>query len=335
MPNTVPEAKPRSGFMFCLCPDGRLLRNAIEERLTACPPAPGKNWASRLFWGDEELPVAFWEAMALQGMFAAPQALVVRNAHNLPAETWKRLNSALAFPGSLTWPFLCLEGDWEKEKGQLKPKVPAHVKKLPCFIHAEKQKWIWQQPALNVQGVQRYAADSARRMGLRLAPAALEALAVVLPPDAAAIDNELAKLAMLAGEGEVTPDQVACVALAPTFDIFAFLRQVQGGNAAAMWKALLLEQRQNDDLIFPLLGLLQREARLLWQLRAGESPYLHPASAAAKRETAARLGFTGLTALWDAMHTAELAIKSGARTSAQALDALLGELTQIFAQPHT
>jgi DNA polymerase-3 subunit delta len=43
-----------------------------------------------------------------------------------------------------------------------------------------------------------------------------------------------------------------------------------------------------------------------------------------------RLGFTGLAAWWEAMYTAELAIKSGARTPSQALDAMLGDLTRIF-----
>jgi DNA polymerase-3 subunit delta len=311
--------------MFCLCPDGRLIQSAVEERLANHPPAPGKVWERRTFWGDEELPAAFWEALTLQGLFAAPQALVVRDAHNLPAETWRRISAALAAPGALTWPFLCLEGDWEK--GQ--PKVPASVKKLRCFEHAEQQKWIWRQSALDARGVRRYVADAAKRLDLRFAPGAFETLAAALPPDAAAIDNELAKLALLAN-GDVTPDDAACVEHAPAFDVFAFLRQVQGGQTA-MWRTLLQEERRNDALIFPLLGLMQREARLLWRLRAGESPSLHPASAAAKREAAARLGCPGLANWGEAMHTAELAIKSGARTPAQALDALLGELTLIFA----
>jgi DNA polymerase-3 subunit delta len=187
---------------------------------------------------------------------------------------------------------------------------------------------------LDVRGVRRYVADEAKRLDLRFAPGALDTLVAALPPDAASIDNELAKLALLAdngtGKGEVTPDMAACVEPASSFDLFVFLRQVQSGKTADMWRTLLQEERQNDDLIFPLLGLLQREARLLWQLRAGESPYLHPASASAKREAASRLGFTGLAAWWEAMHTAELAIKSGARTPSQALDAMLGDLTRIF-----
>ena len=317
----------RPGFVFCICPDGRLVRNAVEARLAECPPSPGKAWTSRTFWGDEELPAAFWEALTLQGLFAEPQALVVRNAHNLPAETWRRLSSSLAAPGALTWPFLCLEGGWDK--GQ--PKLPAHVKKLRCFTHAESKKWIWQHGPLDAAGIRRHASDVAKRLGLRCAPGALEALAGILPPDAATVENELSKLALLADDGTITAEQAAHIEHAPAFDMFAFLRQLQSGNAAAVWQTLLREERQSDDLIFPLLSLLQREARLLWQLRAGESPYMHPSAAAAKRETAMRIGFTGLSALWEAMHTAELSIKSGARTPSQALDALLGDLTRLFA----
>ena len=318
--------------MFCICPDGRLIRNAIEAQLAACPPPAGPmggpaSWERKTFWGDEELPAAFWEALTLQGLFATPRALIVRNAHNLPAETWRRLNASLAGPGALTWPFLCMEGGWEK--GQ--PKLPAHVKKLRCFEHAESRKWIWKQAPLDTQGVRRHVADAAKRMGARFAPGALEALAPGLPPDAAVIESEVSKLALLAEDGLITPELTACVEQAPAFDIFALLRQIQAGNAAAVWKTVLQEERQGDELIFPLLSLLQREARLLWQLRAGESPYLHPSSAAAKREAAARVGFTGLAALWEAMHTAELSIKSGTRTPSQALDALVGDLSRIFA----
>ena len=335
---SVPNARP--GFTFCMCPDGRLVRREIDA-LLAAHPAPGGNsglfaapssateasaWTARSFWGDEELPAVFWEALTLQGLFATPQALILRNAHSLSAETWKNLDKALARAGNLTWPFLCLEGGWEK--GQ--PKIPAHVKKLRCLAHAEAQGWIWKQPTLDLRGIRRYVTDAAKRMGLRLGPGAPEALSASLPADAATIENELEKLSLLTEDRLISAEQAAFVEHAPDFDIFAFLRQIQAGKSAEVWKTVLQEERRSDELIFPLLSLLQREARLLWQLRAGESPYLHPSSATAKREAATRLGFTGLSALWEALYTAELSIKSGARSPAQALDALLGDLTRLF-----
>jgi DNA polymerase-3 subunit delta len=324
----------RPGFTICICPDGRLLRNELEARVLAWPPparagsnGPGgpSGWTRRTFWGDEELPGKFWETLSLQGLFATAQALVLRNAHNLTAEAWRRLNSALAGHSSLTWPFLCLEGAWEK--GQ--PKIPAHIQKLRCFSHAQARGWIWRQPPLDSRGIRRHVAQRAGGMRLRLEGPVLDALAAVLPPDAGVIENELDKLALLADDGLVTPAMIAAVHHVPSFDIFSFLRHMQNGRAASAWKNLLQDD-QGEERIFPLLGLMQREARLLWQLRAGESPYVPASSEQEKRRIAMRLGFTGLTAMWEAMQAAEYAVKSGARTPSQALDALIGELTRLF-----
>ena len=95
-----------------------------------------------------------------------------------------------------------------------------------------------------------------------------------------------------------------------------------------MWKSILEEQAKGEEPLFYLLAMLQREARQLWQLAAGETVRLNPSDQQAKEQTASRLG---LARLWDAMHTAELSVKSGRRSPAQALDALMGDLTLLFA----
>jgi DNA polymerase-3 subunit delta len=318
-------ASSRPGFVICVCPDACLLRNELAATLLACPPSASAGWTRKTFWGDEELPGSFWEILTVRGLFATPYALVLRNAHNLPAETWRRLNKSLAGHSALTWLFLCLEGAWEKGR----PKLPAHIQKLRCFEHAATQGWIWRQAPLDGRGVRRYLAQRAAGMQLRLDASAMDALAAVLPPDAGGIESELAKLALLAEDGLVTLPMVTAVNHAPPFDIFAFLRHIQSGRAHEAWKSILGDA-QGEDRIFPLLGLMQREARILWQLRAGESPPVSPAFAQEKRRIAMRLGFTGLTAIWEAMHAAEHAVKSGARTPAQALEALIGDLTRLF-----
>ena len=58
---------------------------------------------------------------------------------------------------------------------------------------------------------------------------------------------------------------------------------------------------------------------------------MNPSDQQAKQQTASRLGVAGLAKLWDAMHTAELSVKSGRRSPGQALDALMGDLTLLFA----
>jgi DNA polymerase-3 subunit delta len=117
---------------------------------------------------------------------------------------------------------------------------------------------------------------------------------------------------------------------APAFDIFLLLRRLQGGQAKMAWQSILAETQRNEDLVFPFIGLLLREARLLWQLKAGEKPYLFPSDANLKRELSSRLGFAALAAIWDFAHTAELSVKSGQNTPSQALDILVAELTLLF-----
>lgn len=129
----------RPGFSFCICPDGKLLRQQVEELLGAHPDAGRER---HVFWGDDELPPKFWEILTLQGLFSTSRVLVMRNAHALTADVWKRLSAALSRPNPQTWPLFCLEVAWEK--GQ--PKIPAHIAKLPCFTFADAKGWIWRSP---------------------------------------------------------------------------------------------------------------------------------------------------------------------------------------------
>lgn len=131
----------RPGFSFCICPDGKLLRQQVEELLGAHPDAGRER---HVFWGDDELPPKFWEILTLQGLFSTSRVLVMRNAHALTADVWKRLSAALSRPNPQTWPLFCLEVAWEK--GQ--PKIPAHIAKLPCFTFADAKGWIWRSPGL-------------------------------------------------------------------------------------------------------------------------------------------------------------------------------------------
>ena len=336
----------RPGFFLCICPDGQLVKRQVATQLATWPPAPvagglmglgggasggsgagaALEWETHVFWGDDELPRTFWELLTLQGLMARPRALVLRNAQALPAEVWKRLSQALGRPNPQTWPIICLGVAFDK--GQ--PKIPAHLAKLPCFAFAEERGWVWRSPGLDERSLGRHIQGRARELGLRLSPEALETLTISLPPDAAAVDSELAKLSLLSGGETVTPESAGLATFTSDFNIFQFLRALTSGQAETVWAQSLHEQARGDDLIFPLLGLLQREARLLWQVLAGETAAMRPQDIPAKKQLAARLGPAGLARLWDVMHTAELSIKSGRRSPAQALNALVGDLTLLF-----
>ncbi len=316
----------RPGFQFCLCPDGRLVQRRVDGLLCEHPPEDGSCRERRLFWGDEEPGDAFWEALTLQGLFDARRAVVVRRAHNLPAEVWKRLSLVLARPNPGVWPLLCLEMPWEKGR----PKIPAHIAKLGCLKHAEAKGWVWRSPGLDRRSLAGYVRPAARRLGLVLDERTLAALCAVLPLDAAAVDAELEKLFLLFGNRPPTPEDAAGAAVGVQFNIFGLLQRIEEGRAAEAFAMLRECGAGADEALFPLLGLLQRRARLLRQLAGGEQPPLHPAERDRAVRTAAGLGTAGVVRLWDALFTAEWTVKSGRRTPDQALDALIGDVAALF-----
>lgn len=319
----------RPGFTLCVCPDGRLTKDYIHSTLTADAASASTSnavWERFTYWGDEELPPQFWEHLTLQGLFGTPRALTIRNAHNIPAATWKRLSSALGRPNPHCWPFFCMEGPWEK--GQ--PKLPAHIAKLPCVHFADKQGWMWRQAGLDERSLRRHVQNRARELKLSFAPGALEKLCEGVPADATAVENELQKLSLAAGGTAVSMELAATAGHVPDFNIFGFIRQIQSGNVAGAWSEVKRGQRDGDGLLFPFLALLLREARLLWQVHVGETIRAHPSDVQNKQQMAKRLGQTGIIRLFDAIVRAEWDVKTGQRQPDQTLEALVADLILLF-----
>ena len=319
----------RAGFTFCICPDGRLLRDHVAGELAAHPPPDGV-WQRHVYWGDEELPSAFWEHMNQPGLFATRRALIVRQANALPAAVWKRLSASLASPKEHCWPFFCLETAWEK--GQ--PKIPVHVAKLKCLAHADSRGWIWRYAGLDDRALRSFVQKEIQARKLRFEQGALDFLCAGLIPDASAVAAELDKLELAATDGFVSSELAAQAAYVPTFDILRFLRLVQSGQVQKAWTDVLRARRANEGLLFPLLALLHREARLLWQLLQGESVRA-PSELDAKRKLALRLGYEGLARLFGLLFQADRSVKAGERQPEQALDALVADVSLLLATTHS
>ncbi|PWM71006.1 MAG: DNA polymerase III subunit delta [Desulfovibrionaceae bacterium] len=314
------------GFYFCLCPDSTLAREHVDGLLKRVN-AVGREREIRTFWADEGLDGRFWEALTMQGLTERPRALLVRGAQTLTAEVWKKLSAVLATPRPDILPVFFLESLWEK--GQ--PKLPAHIAKLRCLEFADKQGWVWRSAGLDARALRKHVQQRAAALELRLTPDALDALCAVVTPDAAAVRGVLEQLALASGDGEVGVELVRNMAeSAPEVIIFEFIRHLQSGNSAAVWRTLLREGDGGESLLFPLLALLTREARLLWQIQAGENVWLPQQTANLKRSLASRLGTSGLANLFAALMEAEWAVKSGRRQPLQALEELVGSLTLAF-----
>lgn len=315
----------RPGFSFLVCPDGYMLRGALDEALAAWPPERGA-WERHVFWGDEEPAPRFWELLSLEELFGAARAIVVRQAQLWPAAVWKKLSRAIARPSARAWPLFCLEGEWEKRR----PKIPAHITRLRCFVFADERGWVWRGEGLGERDLGRHVRARARTLGLSFAPDALEQFCASVPPDGLAIENELRKLLLMAGTDAVSTAMTATGGWSPECNVFACIRQMEQGNLAGVWRELARSE-DGDRLLFSLLALLAREWRLLWQLLAGEDVRLHPSDASAKRALAQRLGAGGIARGFAALADAEWQVKSGRRSPAQALESLAVEMAALCA----
>lgn len=317
----------KPGFSFLVCPDGHMLRAALDEALATCPPERGQ-WERHVFWGDEEPPPRFWELLSLEELFGASRAIVVRQAQLWPAAVWKKLSRAIARPSARAWPFFCLEGEWEKRR----PRIPAHITRLRCFAFADERGWVWRGDGLTERDVPRHVRERAKALGVAFAPEALEQFCASVPPDGLAIENELRKLALMAGDKPVSSAMTAVGGWTPECNVFACIRRMENGDLAGVWRELSRSE-DSDRLLFSLLALLAREWRLLWQAAAGEEPRLHPSDASFKRALAQRLGSPGLAQGFAALADAEWQVKSGRRTPAQALESLAVQMTALCAPP--
>ena len=317
--------------------ESELLKPLIEQAKQSGPslmgglmPASSAAPDIQTFWADEGLDRRFWDALTLLGMDGRQRVLIVRGAHQLSAEIWKKLSASLATPRPGVLPVFCMECPWEK--GQ--PKLPAHIAKLKCLAFAEKQKWQWRSPGLEARTLRQYIQREAASLGLRMAPEALNTLAEMLIPDASAVRGVLEQLSLASQDGAVDVSLVRQMTeFTPDAVIFDFIRQLENGNARAVWKTLLREGDGGESLLFPLLTLMAREARTLWQMNAGEKVFVPQYVEAEKRRLAAKLGPAGLSAVFEALAAAEFSVKSGARSPLQAMESLVAQLTLIFGAP--
>ncbi|MBQ4133400.1 MAG: DNA polymerase III subunit delta [Desulfovibrionaceae bacterium] len=337
----------RPGFLFCISPDSTLLKQHVELLAARFPPPGGaalmppalssssQGWNRKVFWGDSGLEDEFWDCLGVQNLFGGGTLVVLRNAQALPADTWKKLSKAMAQANPAVWPVLCLEVEFERGK----PKIPAHITRLKAFDFAGKQGWVWQSPGLDARGLQSYIQAQSKKLGLDIPPALLSQLAAALPSNAAAVQLELEKLALLVQtEGEnnqLKPEHLSLIRQQAEVDIYRVLRALQNNrNSAEVWAMAMASESgsSNDKMLFGFLGALVREARILWQILFSENVYIPAGALAEKQALAQKLGVRRLAELWELALEAEQGVKSGEVSEDQALERLLADLSLLFSR---
>jgi len=321
--------KAASGFFVCICPDTFLLQKQlqalIQERFAK------ETIERHLVWADEGLTPRFWDALSLQGFTTQPRVIIIRHMEAFCVADLKKLSAELAKARSFVWIILCIENAWEKNQA----KIPAHIAKLACYTFAEKNKWMWRSPPITTRSMPAYVRGEAKQYGLVFNEAVLADFCAALnsegsTPEAANIDTELRKLALLVPDGNINEESLALITKQVHFDVFAFLRAVQKKQTQLVWQTVVELQNTGEDPLFLLLALLQREARTFCQILVRESVWIPPNEQENKRQLAQKLGIQGVVSFFTALHFAEYAVKSGNLTTDQALEKLLDEVAQIF-----
>lgn len=316
------------GFNICTGPDPVLLKDYIEDQLARHPAENGLERERHVFWGDEGLGDLFWEKLTLQGLFARPRAIILRNAQNIPADSLKVLSRTLGGVGQEAWLFVCLEVEREKNKF----KVPAHIAKLRFYTFAEEKGWLKEIPALDHKGVKAFALKEAARLGLTVPPALADQLCSALPPDAGAIKLEMEKIALASPDGRVDAGVLGLLDYKEDINIFAFLQNLQSGsNPAQVWSKFMSDNEASSDSgLFSFIAMLLREARIMWQLLAGEPAALPPYVIQSKTALARRMGHGGLARIWELALTADKGVKTGEQSPQQAFERLIADLFRLF-----
>lgn len=318
----------RPGFSFLVCPDAALIRERIERLLTEA----GGDFERHVFWGDDEIGPGFWQALSGGSLLGRKKAVILRRAHVLPPEFWKKLVGPLKGFNDAAWPFFCLEA--APAKGKKATGMPKGLADTPYFEFAGKQKWVWTSPGLTPEAIGPMLRDWAARRGISLAPGVREALSGLIPPDMAAADNELKKLELsLEGRQTIERRDLDILHHHAGMDSFAFLDALSRPKAAPeVWREILDRQSAGEEMIFAFLGLLLYEARQLWRFQVGEADAvrLSPSARSKKEAMAARLGPRGIARIFDLALDAELGIKSGAKRPDQAMEDLTARLCRLL-----
>lgn len=322
-------------FSFVFAEDSSLLLKKVEELSSAFFQkniAPAKRY---VFWGEkgeEGLDSDFWQKLTFPSLIESADFFIIRRAENLNVDTWKNISEALGVLRENAFVVLCVEAEWKaKEK-----KIPAYVTNIKsqlCYTFAEKKSWNFYIPSLDARTIAFYIKDALKLRSLHCPQELFPRLLQIFPPNnayAVAIDNTLDQLALVAENAELREEDFENFAPAnPEVLFFDYIKYIENGTTFKLWENLLLEQNA-ETMLFPFLALLNREARILWQILCGEDVKLPSFVVNNKRAVAQKLRLTKVARIFMLTREADWAIKSGRKKAQQVMEELLADLGKLY-----
>ena len=320
----------RPGFYFCFCPDPNLLKMQIETILHS---SGQKEWTKQTIWLDDNAQEdKLWKALNLPDMLGSTRAVILRKCECMVEKFWKDISPILSGFRPGIWPFFCLESEWKYGKAQ----IPKYLENTKFLKFARKKGWVWESQGLTRKDVGRYIIRKCDQLGIKPGPGVEKHLSNALPLDSHSIDMELEKMALLAyPEKTVLKEHLEAVSSDLEIDIFAFMQEVQKGrNITAAWGKIFKDNLSGKEMLFPFLGLLVREARIMWLLSTGQGRQvsLTPWIRKQKEALASSMGPDKISVLWELALEAEAGVKSGDLHPEHAMDKLTARLFRLFSR---
>ncbi len=313
----------RPGFSFLVSPDSELLKQKVDQLLKQYPPSSDE-WKKYIFWGDEPPDSRFWESLKQQGLFIENRAIIVYRANEWNARVWKSLDMSMACGSDAIWPFFCLECEYDNKKGF---KIPAYINQSRSLEFAKKNKWYWERDALKNRNLRDYVREEAERRKLKFSNIALESFCSLIRPEAAVIANELDKLYLIYGEGEISESLEETYYDRPEANAFLCVKSLYTGNLPQVWREI--SRGDASSFLFFLIAILTKDLQEFWIFKSGGNPYFGYDSNL-KKSLANRLEKKALTQAFVLLANIEFQVKNVKLSPEQALDKLVIELGILF-----
>ncbi|MEI6502789.1 MAG: DNA polymerase III subunit delta [Armatimonadota bacterium] len=234
----------------------RVLQKIVSEHVGASDDVD----AITEYWGKEVDLREVGNAVGAVSLFSDRRVILLREFQAIPLREQKPLEGPLANIPEDTR-VVILTRPRESDRDSRKPPVSAPILKL-----ADTQVFTTPWKA---QDMLPWITDEFRGCGKRLSPSTANLLLSIVGPDYDRLHNEIQKLVLYAGEGtEVTDDYVrecACPAEENTvFELTDAIGARDVPKALSIVRTLLPKEARRGTAI-PLLAMIARQLRLLWQ----------------------------------------------------------------------
>lgn len=314
----------RPGFYFCICPDPEIIKDFIEDEIKKLKGL----WEKRIIWADDEnLHKKFFELFNTSSIIGKKTVVIIRQAHTLPKDFFEKLSRFLNRFHNDLFPFICIESEWKRGK----PSIPTHISSKKYYKFAEKRGWIFAHSGVSDEFLSNYLKNWAKEHNIIIPQEIFFLLKEILPKDLAGIKSELKKLKLSCTDKKITQDDLKVIWPSLDFNVFDLINSIEGIKSPKLiWDAILQNKFDTYEDVIPMLHLILREGRILWQLLNGETVNLPVKTKQEKTIVARRLGKGKIIEVFNIVCDADLKLKTTNLTPSEIFQQAVTKLQNIF-----